>query len=194
MKDKWYADKRDLVKWSVLTHLAKRFSATQILQVAYYRPDIYADIEIEGKPHAIPAEVINHFRRITNITGLKGDVPIHVYDKVFANRQEYLRGVRKHISSFGAPHIIVFLDPDTGLEPTKPGLEHVLKGEVSAIWQDMKKGDVLVFYQHELRFEKLWIKKKQYELATALGVAPADIKIAHGPKIARDVVFYFIQK
>ncbi|WP_157844579.1 hypothetical protein [Dehalococcoides mccartyi] len=34
MKDKWYGDKRDLVKWGVLLTLAKMFSARRILQVA----------------------------------------------------------------------------------------------------------------------------------------------------------------
>jgi hypothetical protein len=36
MKDEWYGDKRDLVKWGVLLHLAATFKATRILQVPYY--------------------------------------------------------------------------------------------------------------------------------------------------------------
>ena len=195
MKDKWYADNRDLVKWSVLIHLAKQHSATRIFQVAYYRPDIFATIEIDGKPHPLPSEVIKHFRGITNITQIKDSVPIEVYDKVFENRKEYLQGVLEHIGSFGKARIIVFLDPDTGLEPAKPSAEHVLRSEANAIWQGMKNGDLLVFYQHQTnRNGTPWIEPKKSELATALDVKTADIKIASGSSIARDVVFYYIQK
>lgn len=195
MKDKWYADNRDLVKWSVLFHLARQYSAARIIQVAYYRPDIYATIEIDGNPYSLPPEVINHFRGITNITQIKSSVPIDVYDKAFENRQEYLQGVLEHIGSFGNSKIIVFLDPDTGLEPAKPSAEHVLRSEVNAIWRGIKNGDILVFYQHQTnRNGTLWIEPKKSELATALGVKATDIKIATGSSIARDVVFYFIQK
>jgi len=38
MRDKWYADNRDLVKWGVLLTLAERHAAKHILQVLYYRP------------------------------------------------------------------------------------------------------------------------------------------------------------
>jgi hypothetical protein len=39
VKDKWYGDNRDLVKWGVLLLLAKRYAAGRIVQVAYYRPE-----------------------------------------------------------------------------------------------------------------------------------------------------------
>ena len=195
MKDKWYADNRDLVKWSVLFHLARQYSATRIIQVAYYRPDTYADILIDGKPHSIPDEVLNHFRSITNVKGIKCSVSIDVYDTTFKNRQEYLQGALEYIRSFGGARIIVFLDPDTGLEPAKPSAEHVLRDEANAIWHGMKYGDIMVFYQHQTnRNGTPWIEPKKSELATALDVKTADIKIASGPSIARDVVFYYIQK
>jgi len=33
MRDCWYADKRDLVKWGVLTVLAKKYEARNVLQM-----------------------------------------------------------------------------------------------------------------------------------------------------------------
>lgn len=195
MKDKWYADNRDLVKWSVLIHLAKQHSASRIIQVAYYRPDTYADIIIDGKAHSIPAEVLNHFRSITNVKRIRSNASIDVYDKAFENRQEYLRGALEYIGSFGDTRIIVFLDPDTGLEPAKPSAEHVLRSEAKAIWRCMKRGDTMVFYQHQTnRNGTPWVEPKQSELATALDVKKASVKVASGPLIARDVVFYYIQK
>lgn len=194
MKDKWYADKRDLVKWSVLTILAKQYSVSRILQVAYYRPEDPGHIEIDDKPHPLPAEVVEHFRSIFSIKGVKCSIPIDVYGETFADRVQYHQRLLGHISSRNAERILVFLDPDTGLEPAKPGWEHVRRDEVGAIWHGLKGGDLLVFYQHEPRFMNLWIEKKKGELATAIGVDPANIKIARGPAIARDVVFYFTQK
>jgi len=52
VKDKWYGDKRDLVKWGILLTLAKMFSARRILQVAYYRPDLQD--ELTCPPIVIP--------------------------------------------------------------------------------------------------------------------------------------------
>ena len=122
-------------------------------------------------------------------------MPIDVYDKTFENRQEYLKGVLEHIGYFGKARIIVFLDPDNGLEPSKPNAKHVLRSEANAIWQGMKKGDILVFYQHQTNYNGTpWIEPKRAELATALGVKTAEIKKASGLSIARDVVFYYIQK
>jgi len=37
MKDIWYADKRDLVKWSVLLKLDEINQIDRISQIAYYR-------------------------------------------------------------------------------------------------------------------------------------------------------------
>ena len=37
MRDKYYADNRDLVKWGVLLTLAEQHAARHILQVMYYQ-------------------------------------------------------------------------------------------------------------------------------------------------------------
>jgi len=39
MRNRWYSDKRDLVKWSILIHLARMTAATRILQIAYFRQE-----------------------------------------------------------------------------------------------------------------------------------------------------------
>lgn len=89
----------------------------------------------------------------------------------------------------------MFLDPDTGLEPQNPALDHVLGTEARAIWNAMKVGDVFAFYQHQTnRAGQPWIEPKRLQLAQALGVAEPAIKIASGPDIAQDVVFFYVQK
>ena len=62
MRDKWYGDKRDLIKWGVLLRLADHFDAMRILQLAYYRPSEFVGrLEIDGQECDIPGEVIAHF-------------------------------------------------------------------------------------------------------------------------------------
>ena len=38
MKDTWYGDNRDIVKWGTLAHLAARESIKTIVQIPYLRP------------------------------------------------------------------------------------------------------------------------------------------------------------
>ena len=72
MRDKWYSDNRDLIKWSVLLLLARRAGVDRIIQIALLNPSDFGQIEIDGEPHQIPSEVLSHFRDLRNITGLLG--------------------------------------------------------------------------------------------------------------------------
>ena len=49
MRDKWYADKRDLVKWDGILHLCKEKQIKNILYVVYYRETEFPMIEFDGK-------------------------------------------------------------------------------------------------------------------------------------------------
>jgi len=89
----------------------------------------------------------------------------------------------------------VFLDPDTGLEPSKPDFKHTVESELAGIWSRMQKGDVLVFYQHRTnRNGTPWIKPKLSQFERALGLPPGMTKLARGPALASDVVFFYVQK
>lgn len=192
MRNKWYGDKRDLVKWSVLIQLAKRTDSVRILQIAYFREDYFEGIEIDGKTFDMPPEVEAHFRDIRKIEKLTSKVKISVFDRVFGERDLYLRQALDFIDSFSHEKCIVFLDPDTGLEPANHNHNHVLDQELTAIWGKLKIADILVFYQHQNnRNGEEWIQPKKLQFETAIGV-PA--KIAYGPKIAHDVVFFYAQK
>ena len=62
MRNQWYGDKRDLIKWGVLLELARRHGAKHILQVLYYRPSSYGVLEIDGEKCSVPEAVLHHFR------------------------------------------------------------------------------------------------------------------------------------
>jgi len=195
MQDRWYADNRDLVKWGVLLRLAEIFKVQRVLQIAFYRPSTFGRLVIDGEAHDLPAEVVAHFRDLRTIGDISPTVRVTVYDPVFEDRDTYLQSVLALLQAFAQERCIVFLDPDTGLEPQSPGLEHVLEAEARAIWKQMKQGDVFVFYQHQTnRAGQPWIDPKRNQLAQALEVQVEDIKVAMAPEIANDVVFFFTQR
>lgn len=195
MRDTWYADKRDLIKWGVLIRLAGIFEARRILQLAYYRPAQFGQLVIDGQGYDIPEEVIAHFRNLRTVGSIGSKVRITVFDPVFEDRAAHQQAVLALLPAFAQERCIVFLDPDTGLEPQTPTLDHVLAGEGQGIWNAMKQGDVFAFYQHQTnRAAQPWIEPKRLQLAQAIGVGAQDVKMASGPEIAQDVVFFYVQK
>ena len=195
MQDRWYADNRDLVKWGVLLRLAETFDVRRVLQLAFYRPSTFGQLVIDGQPHDLPAEVFSHFRDLRRVGDLSSKVRVTVFDPIFEHRTTYIQAVLALLPAFAQERCIVFLDPDTGLEPQNPGLEHVLDAEAKAIWDGMKKGDVFVFYQHQTnRAGQPWIEPKRNQLTSALGVHHDAIRVAQAPEIANDVVFFFTQR
>ncbi|MFH1921052.1 MAG: hypothetical protein ABIP48_14375 [Planctomycetota bacterium] len=196
MKDIWYADNRDIVKWSVLHQLARLEGAVRILQIAYYRPSGFAHIQLDGQTHDVPDEVLDHFRNIRNITTVRSPVRTTVFDVPFENRAKYHESAIHFLLAFDQERCLVFLDPDTGLEPqNNPGLEHVLDAEARQVWDSMKTDDVLVFYQHQTnRAGQPWMDPKRIQLAEALGVDQHRVRVGYAPEIARDVAFFYMKK
>ena len=204
MRDIWYGDGRDLVKWSALFHLAEEHHAKRVLQIAYYRPSTFPTITMDGRRFDLPPDVINHFRDIRKIEGIKSKIRVSVLDLLFEDRVSYLAGAIKFIASFSQEKCLVFLDPDTGLEPERsPGVEHVLASEARAVWDSMKARDVFVFYQHQTnRNGQPWVEPKRIQLERALGLPCNSLKTASrtpkkkksGLEIAPEVVFYCCEK
>jgi hypothetical protein len=194
MRDKFFADNRDLVKWAVLHRLAEIYQAHRILQLAFYRPSEYAKILLDGKESDIPKEILDHFRDLRTIETINSNIRVKVFAEPFEQRDSYLKSVKSFLSSW-EERCVVFLDPDNGLAPQRPSLKHVLESEAKAIWDATKSGDVYVFYQHQNNRAGLpWIEQKRRQLEGALGLPEHSIKIAQGPKIAHDVVFFYTQK
>ena len=209
MRDIWYADKRDLIKWTTLYHLAHIFKGSLILQIAFYRKEKqFGKVIIDGQEKEIPKEVISHFRDIHKIRDIKFQVPVKIFDQSFEYKKEevkhrhnYLLSAIELLGSYRKEKLIVFLDPDTGLQPeqtkskTRPKPEHVSEEEVKKIWDELKPEDVFVLYQHQTnRNGKSWIEPKKIQLANAIGLSGNAVKLAHGPEVAKDVVFFYAQK
>ena len=91
---------------------------------------------------------------------------------------------------------VVFLDPDTGLEPNGGGdAKHVLESEALAFWNALPQGSVFVFYQHETnKAGKPWIEDKRAQLADAIRIPIEKLGVVSSPKIAKDVVLFYASK
>jgi len=196
VRDQWYGDKRDLVKWGVLLSLASDYGADRILQIGYFRPTVWPPLQIDGQERPVPESVLQHFRDMRAVTALTIKPRIEVVTTPFGDRRKYGDVVREAIVRRSTGETcVVFLDPDTGLEPRKAGLEHVLESELSEIWQHMIPGDVLVFYQHQTnRKAAPWIHEKREQFEKALGLSPSTAKVATGTAIASDVAIFYVCK
>jgi hypothetical protein len=193
MKDKFYADNRDLVKWAVLHRLAEIYKAHRILQLAFYRPSKFAKIKLNETEHDIPQEILSHFRDLRTIENLNSEIGVTVFCDLFENRDNHLEAIKDFLSKFQKERCVVFLDPDTGLEPHQNlSLKHVTDLEAKNIWMALKPGDVFVFYQHQTnRAGQPWIEPKKRQLENAL---ENSVKVACGLEVAHDVVFFYAQK
>ncbi len=176
--------------------LAQRDNAARILQIAFLNESEFGEIEIDGHRHQIPREVLSHFRDIRSVTGLSQQTRVSVFDAPFRNREGYLRAALNFIASFSQERCLVFLDPDTGLEPNGGAdAKHVLNDETRTIWEALPHGWTYVFYQHETnKAGKPWIEEKRLQFANAIGVKVDQIGVASGPKIAKDVAFFHVSK
>lgn len=193
MRDKWFGDDRDLAKWGTLVHLAEEEAAETIVQIAFYRQS--------GKPclfdgkgrEEIHEEVWDFFRNCENIERLGSDFDfsVRIFSREFtpSDRSGYLRCCTRFVKKCACPRI-VFLDPDTGLQPERANAEHVTRSELRTVWEALDKGDRLVLYQHARRTGS-WREDVREEFQNTLGVT--ETQEFYSPSVARDVTFFSAQ-
>lgn len=198
MREKWYGDERDLVKWATLLHLAREQNVKRVVQVTCLVPDGYKGTK---EPHAILVEefgadfadvVWRHFRNLEGVVELGRRVDVEVivlpdtYPSEANKRDDYFRSVAEEWLSRPHDPTIVFLDPDTGLGKERT---HVSPHHLQMIKAEMKAGDVLVFYQHEPRYDGGdWKVDRHRDFADVLGVS-TDAVTRRLSDVAKDVMF-----
>ena len=195
MKDIWYADKRDIVKWGGIVYLCSKKGIKNVVQIAYYRRQQWLKLVFDKANVNLPEQVIKHFRDIEDINrlALSMSLTIKVIKKEFSHntRTSYHRHVCEVISAMKEQKI-VFLDPDVGLAPNRCKAEHVKPDEITMIWQSLNPQDFLVFYQHRFR-SRDWVEIRRNQLAAACGVETKRVRTWSAEQI-KDVVFFFIEK
>lgn len=170
----------------------KNLGINKVIQISYYREDIWPPLDFKGVDIQIPQEVLKHFRNIKLIKKL--DPRIEVFDQKFEHkgRQRYTDDSCKMLAKIQEKKI-AFLDSDTGLEPRKCGAENVRREEVKQIFGSLNTGDILLFYQHRFRDSK-WDEIRRTQFADACGVSEDRIGTWRANEIANDVIFFFVKK
>lgn len=195
MRDKWYGDNRDLVKWGALVALAEQHGAETILQILYYRPTMWSEIYLNGEQVDLPTPVIRHFRQCAAAAAIQVGAHVEILDAPFVDRAEYQQLVIESVRSIQKHPSIIVLDPDTGLEPRRPSLDHVLESEVAEVWAQLADGDILAVYQHQTnRNGRPWVDAKKGQFERAIAVTDGLAGVARSEAIARDVVLFYAQK
>lgn len=196
MKDEWYADKRDLIKWGGIAHLCNTTGVNHVIQAAYFRESPRLTLQFNSEEVLLPSAVVSHFRDIEGIRSLGTNigVTIEVVKSEFnkQSREAYTEAICQLIQRHRQRQI-VFLDTDTGLATKNAKAEHIKPEEIYLIWQSLKRGDILVLYQHKFR-EKNWRQIRKEQFAEACNLNKGRISEWSAPKIADDVVFFFCEK
>jgi len=86
---------------------------------------------------------------------------------------------------------VLFLDPDTGLQPQRCRSEHTTIEEVQALWPVLKAGEWLVLYQHA-RHTPNWRESVANELSSLCDNMKA--YIIRSNDVGKDVAFICIEK
>ena len=190
MKALYFGDHQDLPKWGILAHLLEKKKLKEVCHVAFYRDDGLPKIRIveSGTPDStteIDEGVWSFFRDVESLGNNGNCFPIRHYLESFEHRerQSYVDGAIEWLGD--GEKRIVFLDPDTGIEPSsglKP--EHLQEGEVKQFWDLIESGEILAIYQHSPRRGKEgWITKRRHQLARVLGVGVEQVCFAHGERL-----------
>jgi hypothetical protein len=200
MQGLWYGDRRDRVKWGALIHLSNTKGIRCIVQVAYFRHGTELKLQTEEREVPLPIQVWDHFSNLKHIerlgkaTGLK----IIVLDQYFEpiKRRDYINMIVSHIEEINKEikgRKIIFLDPDTGIEPAKSsGPEHVTKQDMEDIWEKaISQGDILIVYQHADR-TKRWLLDRKNTMSSTCENTPVEIIL--GKDIASDVAMLWCCK
>ncbi len=205
MRDRWYGDKRDVVKWGTICVLAQKRSIRTVLQVAFYRSERQNyHLTIGGTSEPLPVAVIQHFWDIDHIQGLGANVNLRIdihkvmfqWSREFNTREDfrkaYFNGVTCKIKDYSDP-VIVLLDPDTGIAPANYRYEHVTHKEIQAVLRAMKTCDVLLLYQHARIGDGDWLNSAKEEFCQAVGTdVPTETITCN--EIAGDVVFFMVER
>ena len=205
VRNEWYGDKRDFLKWPSVLHLAQREGIRRIVQIAMYTDPGPADpgiTTLDGdivQCQAVAAQVAGHFHRHNNLNGIAAlgqhlgiDIEVWLEPFTHATRAGYFANVLNEIQG-STTRTIWFFDPDTGIEtPTQDDARHVRLQELADAFEAMQPGDWLVCYQHARR-ERGWRALARTLLANQLGVDEDDVEVFMS-NYANDVIVLAVEK
>jgi hypothetical protein len=195
-----FGDLRDLFKFDLVRHMMKSmpglngFTFIPMLTGSERKPDLKPGIKKDmvkavkaGKAGSQNTNLIQHVSRLQEIdSDLDYVQSLHSYFKnekilmdimhphtfTHRERERYFNSV---FTSFPKKSL-VFLDPDIGLEESKPDHRHLLFDEVKMIYDHLDAGSVMMIYQHFPRkVHEDYIQQRCSQLSELTGSSPLTI-------------------
>jgi hypothetical protein len=210
MNRQFFGDTRDLFKYDLVRHVMK---ALPLFDSFTFIPMLTEEETAKkrgrfknferatklGKAGSQNKDLISHMERLQEIDNdLECFQTIGAYFKkenIFVDilhhhpfsheeRGQYFENVFTHFPKKS----LIFLDPDVGLEESKPSKKHLLFDEVESFFRKMDLHSVLMIYQHYPREKhEGYVKRRCNEIYNLTGTHPVTIT-------DNEIVFFFIVK
>ena len=205
MRNEWFSDKRDHLKWSSLLLLGQREGINRVVQVAMWSDQRPLDFRIHSTKgpldgyQDVAAHVAGFFHRHNDLSSIKAlGAPLGVTIEVclgpfaHATRAEYFTEIAERIRTSDVP-TIWFFDPNTGIEPAGgPSVRHVREKELRQAFDKLPRGDFLVVYQHSWHVTD-WQECARKRFSLACNVPDNQVEVFTSPD-AKDVIILAVQK
>jgi hypothetical protein len=195
-----FGDIRDLFKFDLVRHIMKSmpgltgFTFIPMLTESNGKPDLKSgtkkDIPKAVKNGKAGSQNSNLLQHISKLQEVDSDLEyVQALNSYFKNehimmdilhphtfthkvREQYFQNVFASIPKKS----LVFLDPDIGLEESKPDQRHLLFAEVKRIYDHLDAGSVMMIYQHFPRkVHENYIRQRCSQISEHTGSSPLTI-------------------
>jgi hypothetical protein len=194
MQPIWNGDRRDRVKWGAIYHLATQHNIRNIIWVLFHRDQTDQTLQTDNGAIPIPEPVWSHFSDLHRIRKLwdATERTLDIFDQPFDHptRREYITSLIARLNQLPSRRL-VFLDPDTGIEPGTATVQHVTEQDIGEIWNQLTVDDMLLVYQHA-DHTGTWLEQHRQQLSRACN--GENVGAIRGQNIAGDVAILFATK
>jgi len=209
---KHFGDQRDLFKFDLVRHIMKSmpgltgFTFIPLLTENNGKQDRESGTKKDmgkavktGKAGSQNSNLLQHVSRVQEVNSdLEYVQSLHSYFKneniimdtlhphtfTHQEREQYFQNVFANFPKKS----LVFLDPDIGIEESKPDQRHLLFTEVKMIYDHLDTGSVLLIYQHFPRkVHEDYTKKRCSQLSELTGSSPLTIT-------DNEIIFFLLTK
>jgi hypothetical protein len=195
-----FGDLRDLFKFDLVRHIMKSmpgltsFTFIPLLTESNGRQvkksDTKTDMAKAVKNGKAGSQNSNLLQRVSRLQEIESDLEyVQSLNSYFKNEQILMDILHPHtfthkeraqyfqnVFARFPKKSLVFLDPDIGLEESKPDQRHLLFTEVKKIFDHLDENSVLMIYQHFPRtVHENYIKKRCSQLSEITGSSPLTI-------------------
>ena len=192
MRLRWVGDSRDYVKWDcVFKNSSGRF--------VFYLPMLRRNADAtcrhpEVQDHFDQSKDLDQFRRLFPnrfaVFSFSGrEYAVEDADEYFGSAVVELAKLQRTQS------VLIFIDPDTGIEPVSGGrAEHLRSRDFCLVWESLRPRDRLIVYQHASR-TKTWRQDLSNHACDILRIEPSHVSdVYYDARLANDVCFLVLEK